>query len=265
MSERVVLPSLAEEAGYGFVWKYLLAHASPRGIAQVDRDVLRFFACCLENVGQAKGQRYQDMYVAHRLGAPRNGFFVDFGATNGVDLSNTHYLEKVLGWNGILAEPLPRWHAALHASRSAKIDHRCVWWESGKKLEFAAPAADPEYSTIAEFAAGDVYAQVREGAPTLTVDTVSLADLLAEHGAPRQIDYLSIDTEGSELDILSAFDFSRYDIRIITVEHNHRTDVRDALQRLLGAHGFVREFEQFSAFDDWYFHPERVPPRAPAA
>src|SRR5687767_12961971 len=123
-----------------FVWKYLLGHASPCEFEGLDRDVLRFFARCLENVGQAKAQRFQDIYVAHRLGSPRDGFFVEFGATNGVDLSNTHYLENVLGWNGILAEPLPSWHAALHASRSAKIDHRCVWWASGKKLEFAAPA-----------------------------------------------------------------------------------------------------------------------------
>jgi hypothetical protein len=90
----------------------------------------------------------------------------------------------------------------------------------------------------------------------IEVTTVSLLDLLEQHGAPRDIDYLSVDTEGSEFDILSAFDFSRYRIRIISVEHNYMETKREAIRQLLAQHGYRREFEAFSNWDDWYVHTD---------
>ena len=74
---------------------------------------------------------------------------------------------------------------------------------------------------------------------------------MIEHQAPKVIDYLSIDTEGSELEILSAFDFTRYDIRLITVEHNFSDD-RSKIHDLLRQNKFRRTFENLSRWDDWY-------------
>jgi len=76
-------------------------------------------------------------------------------------------------------------------------------------------------------------------------------DLLGSSGAPTVIDYMSVDTEGSELEILGAFDFSRYDVRVITVEHNFTAN-RGSLHELLVRNGFSRKFESFSQWDDWY-------------
>jgi hypothetical protein len=89
---------------------------------------------------------------------------------------------------------------------------------------------------------------------TYIVETISLNDLLRLHGCPKQIDYLSIDTEGSELAILRYFDFDKYQINIITVEHNYRDPDRKQLYELLTAKGFVRVFEPFSKWDDWYIN-----------
>ena len=83
------------------------------------------------------------------------------------------------------------------------------------------------------------------------VESVSLNDLLSEHSAPVEIDYLSIDTEGSEYEILSQFDFLKYSINIITVEHNFSSK-RDDLFQLLYSKGYRRIFESISLFDDWY-------------
>lgn len=64
--------------------------------------------------------------MLYRAKFKQNGFFVEFGATNGIDLSNTYLLETEFGWNGILAEPDKYWHTSLIANRTAIIDIRCV-------------------------------------------------------------------------------------------------------------------------------------------
>lgn len=252
-------PALASPAGLAFLWDYMIAqsHARPRESGATG-DALRFVAHCLGGYDQSYAQLFQDLYVTYRLPGLKSGFFVEFGAMDGVTLSNTCHLERALGWTGILAEPFPQWHAAMEAARHARIDKRCVWWESGKALDFVASRTNPELSTLAEFVDSDYNASARTDCETLTVESVSLNDLLLQHNAPQTIDYLSIDTEGSELDILSAFDFKSYNVRVITVEHNYRDDVRGLLHQLLTAHGFVRELEIFSRFDDWYYHPARV-------
>ena len=83
------------------------------------------------------------------------------------------------------------------------------------------------------------------------VPTISLNDLLQTHNAPKNIDYLSIDTEGTEFEILNAFDFSKYSIKIITVEHNF-TSKREEIFELLSRNGYNRVFKEISLFDDWY-------------
>lgn len=247
------------EAGLQFLWNYLIAHQNSGGdLSSLDGNALGFLAHCLRGFAYSKAGYLQDLYVSYKLKERRDGFFVEFGATDGMFLSNTYYLETSLGWDGILAEPLPSWNRQLALNRSAGIDKRCVWRESGKTLEFLVARRHPELSSLAGFCESDRHAEARlADAERISVQTISLNDLLLEHDAPHAIDYLSIDTEGSELEILSAFDFERFDVRIITVEHNF-TGAREPLRRLLESKGFVREFEMFSRDDDWYFHPQRL-------
>jgi hypothetical protein len=91
---------------------------------------------------------------------------------------------------------------------------------------------------------------LREGGKHYDVSTISLNDLLAEHAAPLDIDYLSIDTEGSEFEILSSLDFEKYDIKVITCEHNY-TPARVKIHDLLASKGYVRTKTDMSQFDYW--------------
>jgi FkbM family methyltransferase len=181
----------------------------------------------------------------------RNGFFVEFGASDGINLSNTYFLEKQLQWSGILAEPARCWHEILKRNRSVTVDNRCVWGRSGALLDFFETKWG-EVSTIAELRDRDFNREHRREGVTYLVETVSLGDLLALHKAPSTIDYLSIDTEGSEYPILEAFDFERYRIDIITVEHNFCEPERSRILQLLTEKGYVRILESLSHFDDWY-------------
>lgn len=204
----------------------------------------------LKMVPHSQAQLRQDFFVLSELGMKRGGFFVEFGAASGKELSNTWLLEKHFGWTGILAEPAKCWHAALAVNRDCIIEQDCVWKSTGDQLEFL-ETAQPELGTLAGFQDVDVHAKSRESSKRYQVKTVSLGDLLVRHHAPSELDYLSIDTEGSEFEILQSVDFARYPFKTITCEHNF-TSAREKIHSLLKAAGYVRKYENFSDFDDWY-------------
>lgn len=204
---------------------------------------------------KSHSQINQDMFVLAELNFKKDGYFVEFGATNGKDLSNTYMLEKELGWTGIVAEPAMVWRDDLIKNRSCYISFDCVWSRSNEEIEFN-EVEHAELSTINDFSDNDWHAPSRAEGRKYKVYTVSLLDLLKQHNAPKEIDYLSIDTEGSEFEILSAFDFDAYKIKVITCEHNF-TPMREKLFELLSSKGYTRKYTEFSRFDDWYVLEEK--------
>jgi FkbM family methyltransferase len=227
-----------------------------------NNDEIRFLAYALAARELSRSQILQDLWVCFELGEKRNGFFVDFGATNGLTNSNSYLLETRFGWKGILAEPNPFWHQELATNRHVAIDHRCVSSKTGATVTFLTTNdSDPELSAIATFADGDHFAETRSQGEAIEVQTVSLMDLLREYQAPSHIDYLSIDTEGSELDTLSAFDFRRHRFSLISVEQNPRT--KQGIAALLQQNGYHPVFPLFSQWDGWYVSSELRPNARP--
>jgi FkbM family methyltransferase len=203
----------------------------------------------LEDIGKrASSQLGQDLWVLEKTGFKRGGFFVDFGATDGVLLSNTYLLETEFGWTGLCAEPNPQFVSHLRRNRSCKVTNECISGASGEEVEFL--FAD-EYGGITKHL-DDVHGErrrgFRESGKVRKLRSISLHDFLVQHDAPRTIDYLSIDTEGSEYEILRAFPFKEWNVRLITVEHNF-TPMRQQLRELLTAHGYSCREERW---DDWY-------------
>ena len=182
-------------------------------------------------------------------GEKRDGYFVEVGAADGVFLSNTYYLER-LGWTGILAEPNPRFAEKLKRRRCV-VSNLCVSSRSDETVPFL-NAEMGELSRMATVEFADRHeARRRQGAQEIEVTTITLTDLLERHGAPCTIDYLSVDTEGAELEILAAFDFDRWDVRAFTVEHNN-TEAEARLDALFAARGYRRMWSRISRFDAWY-------------
>ena len=219
-----------------------------------EQDLNLLFDSILEAKGlsafESKSQLKQDIFVLLEKNFMEGGFFVEFGATNGIDISNTFILEKKFNWDGILAEPNKQWHKDLKNNRSAKIETNCVWSKSGETINFM-ELDDKEFSTIEQFSDNDDHKRSTKTFVKRKVKTISLEDLLDKHGAPSKIDYLSIDTEGSEFEILKEFNFDKYDISIITCEHNF-TKSRNNIFSLLTSNGYERKYTGASKFDDWY-------------
>lgn len=198
----------------------------------------------------SRSQLKQDLFVLTCLDFKRNGFFVEFGAADGVHYSNSYLLEREFGWNGILAEPGSVWHKKLEMSRTCHIEKACVWSQTGEKLPFL-QTDNAELSTLKEYEFNEQTFYNRNVVKKYEVNTLSLIDLLEKYNAPETIDYISIDTEGSELEILSSFDFSRYRFNVITCEHNYSQD-REKIYNLLISNGYKRILKPYSLFDDWY-------------
>jgi FkbM family methyltransferase len=205
----------------------------------------------LKYLTKSKAEYRQDFFVLSELNFKHEGYFVEFGAANGHAGSNTYLLEKEFSWNGILCEPARIWHAELKRNRNVNIDTRCVWSQSGVTMDFNEVSLAPALSTLNPFSSSDYHSESRQKGVTYEVETISLNDLLSKYNAPTNIDYLSIDTEGSEFEILKTFDFSKYRFSCITVEHNH-APMHKNIYSLLTENGYARKYVEFSQFDDWY-------------
>lgn len=181
-----------------------------------------------------------------------NGFFVEFGACDGLHLSNTLLLEKKYNWKGILAEPSKKYNKELQKNRSVIIDTRAVYSHSGEILSFKETDNQLDLSGLELFFADDNHTKKRKAGTIYEIDTISLMDLLSEHSSPKEIDFLSIDTEGTEFHILENFNFDLYQINFLTVEHNYIDYKREEIRNLMEKNNYTRILKDISQWDDWY-------------
>lgn len=167
---------------------------------------------------------------------PEPGFYVEAGAHNGVGDSATYWMEQA-GWQGICVEPSAAF-AGLKESRTCAIDNRALWRADGEEILFREVSGNAiELSGILQ-CFGDHWDRETRPHRDRMVPTVTLTTLLREHNAPPVIEFLSLDTEGSEWEILSAHDFDAYRFRAVLVEHNGVDSKRAKLRELMAERGY---------------------------
>jgi hypothetical protein len=183
----------------------------------------------------------QDKWIVGRVfPGVEDGFFVDIGAGHAEMHSNSKALER-LGWSGICVEPFPlAWE-----DRDCELFREVVYDKDGEIVTFR--TADL-LGGIDEHI-GSWRAEV-EGFPTVELRSTTIGSILERGGAPSFIHYVSIDTEGSELEILSVFPFDSHVVGAFSVEHNYEEPKRQQIRRLLESRGY--EFSREQLVDDWY-------------
>ena len=193
----------------------------------------------VRGVGRARlfSQCGQDQYVAERFGlTERGGFFVEMGARDGLDDSNTKFFEETLGWRGLLVEARPAFAEPLSWNRPrAYVLHgaiarhaNCTYYD----VRTPAGAIEPGWSGL-----------VPNKVPTggfLVPYLVRCYELdpVLQLLKVAQIDYFSLDVEGAELSILETLRWDRINIGVLGVESSDASDAR--VRRLLRAHGLQR-------------------------
>ena len=165
----------------------------------------------------------------------KGGFFVDIGAHDGVSLSNTYFFETEMNWSGLCVEPTPETFAQLTKNRKCHCVNGCIANHKGvakfldishfpgkehiEKIDMLSGLIDkfdPRHLDRIELA----IEQEVGTAEVIEVQCFLLNELLDELNV-YHVDFLSIDTEGGEFEILESIDFSRFQIDVITVENNY--------------------------------------------
>jgi len=226
-------------------------------IDENNKLLLKFINFLKTCKSQTFSQLLQDLFASFIINKNFDNTFLEFGATDGKSLSNTYTLENELQWTGTLAEPDVQWLDSLKKNRpKANIITKCVWKKSGEKMNFFSSNIG-EYSTLdnfryseKDFLPENTYARNKNG-KNFEVETISLNEVIKNEFNDVSPSYISVDTEGSEFEILNAFNFSKYHPVVFTVEHNF-TELQNKIDKLMFQNGYLRVFRHLTVFDAWY-------------
>jgi len=159
----------------------------------------------------------QSMFVDRLLSGRRNGFFVECGAYDGEIYSNSLFFELKRNWTGLLIEANPEFHRALlDKNRRAYVLGSCLSTERKPATVHMQPAG--LFGGIADKMHPSHLATFGNEKPNITVNCFPLNAIMAALGVSH-VDYLSLDVEGPELEILRTIDWTRLRIDVITVEY----------------------------------------------
>ena len=226
-----------------------------------NKNLLLNFINSIKNKNDIKSQLYQDVFASFVVGDKFDKTFFEFGATNGVNLSNSYTLETLLNWKGALSEPSPQWHSELKKNRpNTDIITDCIWSQSEKELDFFV-SDDGPLSSLNDFKEHDkislpanTKSRLKNG-KIVSVKTISLNHVIEKKFKFKSPSYISVDTEGSEYEILKVFDFKRFRPIVFTIEHNF-TELQLKIDELMKLNDYVRVFKKITVFDAWYISRE---------
>ena len=225
--------------GYKLVKKELFSLIDIEKFKSPNQKIIKenFISYIFMNKEKSKSQIFQDLFVDFIL-RKKKGIFCEIGAADGYNLSNTYYLEKNLSWRGVLCEPSLHWRKKLKKNRNkCKLVFDAIDANCGTKIF---------YESNSSFLSGFKNKTKKH----YYVKTIDLNTLFKKNRI-KKIDYLSIDTEGSEYDIISNLNFSTYRPKVITIEHNY-TKNKNKIHKFLLEKNYKLLFPYFSRFDSFF-------------
>lgn len=172
-----------------------------------------------------------------------NGFFIECGANDGVDQSNTWYFEKNLNWSGILIEPLKRQFWELKKNRSKK----------NKFFNLALCSSENENTLLIEDddlkSKSCIENNKKINSNIKSVNSITLTRILDEISAPNLIDFFSLDVEGFEDQVIKGINFNKYNFKYFLIETendeviNFLTNKNYILLKKLSYHDLLFKYE----------------------
>lgn len=196
------------------------------------------------------GQRETDRYIEDYFKGQTEGNCVEVGVSDGFKGSNTLLFEK-RGWKTLCIDPIPE-----HVEQASKIRERVVECacsnytgfdyftaynigEKGIKSSLSSLKTDPRLI--------ESHKHITNSTDQFMVEVKRLTEVLQNADWPKAIDFISVDTEGTELDVLRGLDLGKYEVKLLVVENNFEDqDIRDYLEC------FDFEFDQRFFVNDFF-------------
>jgi FkbM family methyltransferase len=188
------------------------------------------------------GQYQQDEIIDVLLQKKHHGFFLDIGAHDGITYSNSYFFEKYRNFNGICLEPNPLVFEKLIKNRKCDCLNSAASYADGfakftkisgysEMLSGLEEFRDPRHNDRAKIEINVNGGEIE----TIEVATVNVNRLVEN----RSIDFITIDIEGGELDVLKTLDFNKFDCRVLVVEINYENQKNQISELLMNNHFFI--------------------------
>ncbi len=222
-------------------------------------DCKLFFGIFNNEVRRYYSQHNQDFLVHENFFKNvKNGVFCDVGGNHPLNINNTRYFEE-LGWSGYAFEPLPQMQALWHEHRKALFFPYAVSDQEGE-VEFSVVEDVSGWEDMLSYVKKTSSPGYDYKTSDIVVRTRPLKAVFSEENI-RDIDYMSIDVEGHELNVLRGIDFDAVNIKVLTIENNfggignysHYGD--DEIRDLMTSKGFVL-WGRIVSLDDIYISAE---------
>ena len=199
----------------------------------------KFISFIFKKKKLSNSQLFQDLFVDFVL-SKEKGIFCEVGAADGINFSNTLYLEKYKKWTGVLCEPSKYWRNSLKKNRKkSNLVFDAIDDEEGEKNFF-----ENQHQLLSGFK--------RTNHEGYLVKITTLNNVLKKNKI-KKLDYLSIDTEGNEYRIISKFDLKKFKPKVVTIEHNYSSN-KKKINKLMLQNGYKLIFPFFSRFDSFYVY-----------
>jgi FkbM family methyltransferase len=186
-----------------------------------DLKLIRYSKFFLENL-RASGfmsQFGQDYFLfSEFFSSKKSGFFLDIGCNQPIFLNNTYFFEKKAGWSGMAFDPIAKYENEWSSSRKVDFVNMALGSESGYLNFIEVNNYDGWGNMLSSFESNAKNLDLSKGYKLYKVKVIALSEALENCNA-NEIDFVSIDVEGSEIEVLKGFDFSERAPKIILIEN----------------------------------------------
>jgi FkbM family methyltransferase len=210
----------------------------------------------LQYFSQIEQDKY---YIENIVNFKCNGVFLDIGAYDGITGSNTYFLEKYLNWTGVLVECNPYVIETCRSNRKSPVCDKAVF-NNITTMNFVIPGGEDIIGGKQQLAGIETelrdeskhyFSKAYQNSEIVKVNTITMNDIFEKYNLSI-VDYMSLDIEGGEFGALKDFNFEKYKILYIAVEHANIKSNQDKIYNLLISKGY--KLVRNNKWDDEYMY-----------